>query len=158
MAIRYTRAGGGDLGGRSYFNMAREMKVIIEDELTEAGRDGAKEAQKKLDASGTGKSWSPGPWGAGGTGDRVDTDAMRDALEYRITRGVHVGLDVGWVNYWEDYFRYQDEGFSATGFRRPARAGDVVKGMGVIAHMKGYMRDSVDEAMDRAMRRITDGL
>lgn len=145
------------MNGGSYLKMAREMKNIIEQELTEAGRDGADEARKVLDASGTGKTWSPGPWGAGGTGDRSETDKMRDALGYRIVRGQNVGLDVGWTDIWEEYFGIQDEGFAATGFRTPS-PNDNVKGMGVMAHLRTYMRGKVDEALDRAMERIVDGL
>lgn len=158
MGVQYTRTSGGDLGGGDYFKMAKELLNIVEEELTVAGRDGAEEARRVLDASGTGKTWGPGPWGAGGTGDRVETDKMRDSLAYRIIKGREVGLDVGWTDIYEEYFGIQDRGFDATGFRNPSAGGDAVKGMGIIAHLRVYMRGTVDEAMDRAVGRIVDGL
>lgn len=157
-AVRYTRTRGGRIDGQPYREMSRNIRAIVEEELTIAGRNGAKESRDILDASGTGRSWSPGPWGEGGTGDRVASDKMRDSLTYRIIRGEDVGLDVGWTDVWEAYFGYQDVGFSATGFRRPSALGDAVRGMGIMAHLSVYMRKEADVAMDKALRRINNGL
>lgn len=155
MALQYTRTRG-DLGGGDYRRMASEVKEIIEEEMTVSGREGAARAREHLDSAGTGRTWSAGPWGAGGTGDRVQSDTMRDSLGYRIIRGASVGLDVGWTDVWMAYFGYQDEGFSTSGFRNGPSI--TVKGMGVISDLEVFMRGKVDEALDRATRRIVDAL
>lgn len=154
--LRYTR-NNGRVDGQSYRDMAKNLQSIIEDELDRAGKDGRDEAQHKLAISGTGKSWTKGPWGEGGTGNRIETGEMYDALDYRIVRGESVGLDVGWPRIWKDYFGIQDRGFDSTGFRNPS-SNDAVAGMGIIAHLRTYMRDSVDQSLDRATRRIVNGL
>lgn len=156
--LKYTRAKG-DVMGTPYREMARDLQGIIEQELTKAGKDGKREAQITLEAANTGRAWQAGPWGETGSGNRIQTGTMYDALDYRIVRGKQVGLDVGWPRVWADYFGYQDKGFSATGFRRSSPTlGDNVAGMGIIAHLQTYMRGTVDEALDRATERIVNGL
>lgn len=137
--------------------MAGALQGIIEAELEKAGRGGLEEARALLNASGTGKAWGKGPWGDGGTGNRRDTDDMYDALDYRLIRGRNVGLDVGWPRIWKDYFGYQDRGFEATGFRNPS-PNDAVAGMGIIAHLRTHMRESVDVALDNIEKEIVRGL
>lgn len=157
MSVRYTRTRGGSLGGEPYFKMAAELKGIIEEELTKAGEEGAKEGERFIrQDAGTGKTWSR-PWSDGRTGSspgRVDSGLMADAMDFRIIRGQNVGLDVGWVRIWEKYFGAQEGGFTNGG----SRTSTVVAGMGVMAHLRTFMRDKVDNALDRATERIVDGL
>jgi hypothetical protein len=161
MGIRYTRTRGGRTDGSSYHQMAAKLSSIIEEEMDQAGRDGRDEARRIVETSGTGRVWS-GPF-RGRSGSvrtesgpgRVDTGHMRDALDYRITRGRDVGLDVGWIRIWEEYFGAQDRGFSSPGYRNAPLA---VEGMGVMAHLHVFMRGRVDEALDRATERIVNGL
>lgn len=162
MGVQYTRSGGhGDLFGSEYFNMAKNLQEIIEEELEDAGADGLLEAQETVENAGTGNTW-PSPFRdrdgtvrSGPGQGRINTGKMISALDYRTYRGQGVGLDVGWIRIWEEYFGAQDEGTDATGYRNGGRA---IEGMGVIAHLRTYMRDRVDEAMDRAIERINDGL
>lgn len=161
MGIRYTRSTGGAMDGSSYRQMAKEMLGIIEDELTIVGEDSVKEARTIVETSGTNREWT-GSFRdrngnirtASGAG-RVDTGEMIDALDYRIVKGKTIGLDVGWIHLWEVYFAAQDEGFDAPGYRRANLA---VEGMHVISHLQVYMRGKVDEALDRAEKRIVNGL
>ena len=161
MGLKYTRRTGGVLGGGPYRAMASKLQDIYAEELEDAGALGLLEAQDTVENSGTAREWS-GPfrdrdgtirYGTGSS--RVASGNMLNALDYRIVRGKNVGLDVGWIRIWEEYFGAQDKGFSAPGYRRERQA---VAGMGVIAHLKTFMRDEVDKALDRAGRRIVDGL
>lgn len=162
MAIHYTRAGGGDLGGTAFFEMARDLQGIIEEELADAGADGVLEGQKIIESSGTGRSWNgsfrdrDGSIRSGSGSGRVHTGKMLRAVDFRVLRGKESGLDVGWIHPadWEEYFAAQDQGFEAGGYR-PSQ---FVAGMGMIAHLRFYMRVTTDEAIDRALRRISDGL
>jgi len=160
MGLRYTRTGGGSLNGEEYFKMSANMRNIIEEELEDAGADGLQEARSFVETAGTGREWS-GPFkdrdGTIRTGSgqgRVASANMLKALDYRTFRGKGVGLDVGWIHFWEEYFGAQDKGFEAGGFR-PAQA---VAGMGMLAHLRIYMRGKVDIAMDRSTERIVNGL
>ena len=156
MGIQYTRRGGKPANGQSYRDVTRRLSSIYEDEMAEAGQDAQEQMMSYFRMQGTGKSWSAGPWGQGGTGDRVDSGDMKRDLSVRVYRGSGVGLDVGWVHNFQDYYRYQDEGFTARGFRRPSNrpGGDVVEGMGLTAHMSEWLRGRVDQALDRAEERI----
>lgn len=161
--LKYTR-NNGPVGGGPYRKMAKDLKSIYEQELTAAGEEGKDEGVRHIESSPSAVGWSgsfrdrnggrrsaPGP----GPG-RVHTGKMRDALDYRIVRGKNVGLDVGWIHIWEEYFGAQDVGSDATGYRpSTSRA---IKGMGVMAHLRTFMRGSVDEALDRADKRIVNGL
>lgn len=159
MGVQYTRTGGKPVGGQSYRDMAREMQNIYEEEIQYVGQQAKDELNRYFRTVSTGRSWTPGPWGQGGTGDRVDTGDMKADLDVRVYRGQGIGLDVGWVHDFQEYYRYQDEGFEATGFRHPRLIGsDVVAGMGLIAHMNYWLRDKVDEALDRAGKRVVNGL
>jgi len=135
--------------------MAAELQNIVEDELAVAGKEGMEVGRDFVENAGTGNSWTTDFNGrTGSSPGRVDTGNMRDAVEYRIIRGKGVGLDVGWVNHWEPYFGAQEGGFSAGGFR----PNQVVKGMGMMAHLKAHMQGKVDVALDHAIERIIDGL
>jgi hypothetical protein len=140
--------------------MAKDLQIIIEDELDAAGKDGQQEGRKVIETSGTQKEWTTPFNGrtSGGQG-RIESGHMDDAMDYRVIRGQQVGLDVGWIRIWEEYFGAQDRGFDALGYRRPSASGnDHVVGMGVMAHLHVFMRARVDTAMDRSVERIIDGL
>jgi hypothetical protein len=79
---------------------------------------------------------------------------MRDNFKYRVIHGKGIGLDIGWVHGYEDYFGAQDQGFDAGGFR----PNQFIKGMGVVAHVKFEARAIVDDAVDRAIGRVLSGL
>lgn len=154
-AIKYTRVGGGPANGDSYRQMADMLQSIFEEELTEVGKEGVQIAQDFIETAGTGKTWTGRFKGReGAPAGRIDSGSMRDNISYRIYRGQGVGLDIGWVNFWEEYYGAQELGFSAGGFR-PSQA---VEGMGMLAHLRVVMRAKVDAALDRAERRILDGL
>lgn len=154
--VHYVRISGkGDLHGGNYFAMAANLKNIVEDELIVAGKAGAAEGRDFIDTAGTGNSWATDFNGRSSSSPgRVDTGNMRDSVAYRIFQGKGVGLDVGWVHHWEEYFGAQEKGFSQGGFR----PNQVVKGMGMMAHLRAQMEGKTDAAMDRAIERILDGL
>lgn len=151
--LHYTRRGGGPVGGESYRKMASELQNILADEMEVAGKESEGEAKGFVDAAGTGNTWR---WSDrdGAPAGRVHSGTMRDALGYRITKGREIGLDVGWVDFWDTYFGAQDAGFWEGG----ARPGQWVEGMGMLAHLKKYSDQRIDMAMDRAIRRINNGL
>jgi len=160
--LRYTRSKGGVLDGTPYREMAKNVKNIIEEELSDAGAEGVLEARDFVSNAGTGKQWSSpfrdrdGTVRSGPSAGRIASGKMYRALDFRLIRGKGVGLDVGWPGIWEEYFGVQGgEGFSAPGYRRVNKH---VQGMGLIAHLRTYMRDRVDEALDRVEKRVADGL
>jgi len=151
--IKMVRVGGGAIDGVAYRSMAPRLQGIYEEEMRDAGVDGVIEAQRFIDTAGTGRSWS---WSNrdGAPAGRIDSDTMKEALDYRLRRGVGIGLDVGWVNFWQEYFTAQDLGFNEGG----ARPDQFVAGMGMISHLRSFMRDRVDQAMESAEQRILYGL
>lgn len=156
--IKYTSTRGGGLNGNSFREMAAEMQDIFWEELTQAAQEGEAEAKAFIGIAGTQHTWTGAFKGRTGPNrGRIDTGAMQRAVSYRVHRGgQNVQLDVGWIHpgEYEDYFAAQDEGFSAGGFR-PSQT---VEGMHMLAHLRYYMRDRVDLAMDRAVGRIFDGI
>jgi len=141
---------------------------IINEELTKVGVAGEREAKKFVNRAGTGTTWENGPFPdlkqGGGLRDapsrgRVNTGEMRDALTYKLKKGgnVLVQVEVGWPTRFKDYFGYQDQGFSAGGYRErvqsPVRA---VEGMGLMAYMRFFMRDQMQAASDRIIKRLSD--
>lgn len=172
LGVKYTRTRSGQLD--NYTGLEAWMKEILSEEFTVAGQQGLEEAREIVESSGTGNSWTgpytdkdgrtrEGPGFKDRNGDirtasgpgRVHEGEMERALNYRLIRGKDIGLDVGWPTIWETYFGAQDEGFEAGGYRHMAQA---VEGMHVIAHLSIYMHARIDEAMDRAIDRITNGL
>lgn len=151
--LQYTRVGGGATGGANFRKMSKELFNIYADEMAEAGKDGVGEAEGFIRIAGTGNSWRWNGRDGAGAG-RIDSGLMLSKLDYRITRGKSVGVDVGWINFWQEYFGAQDAGFSAGG----ARPDQAVEGMGMLAHLRVYMRGKVDAALDRAEERIMNGL
>lgn len=149
-------------------NPAAKIPEVIGRHMEEAARNGEAEAKAYIDITGTGRSWDPSGFpdlkqGGGrryGPNDgRVNTGTMRDAIEHHTTQGATTQIRVGWINHYEDYFGHQDKGFSAGGYRE--RVQDIlptVEGMRLMAHMRAYMRDQTDEAVNRSLREITDGI
>lgn len=157
ISMSYTRSDGKSVGGAPYFDMALNLKNIIEAELDEAGKVGAEEGQRFIrEDAGTGKTWVR-PWSDGRTGSypgRVDTGNMASAMDHQTTQGKDVDLDIGWVRIWEEYFGAQEEGFTNGG----SRTGSVVAGMGVMAHLRTYIAGAVDGAVDKVLVRVVNGL
>lgn len=157
ISMSYTRSDGKPVGGAPYFDMALNLKNMIEAELDEAGKIGAEEGQRFIrEDAGTGKTWLY-PWSDGRTGSypgRVDSGAMASAMDHQITQGKDVDLDIGWVRIWEEYFGAQEDGFTNGG----SRTGSVVAGMGVMAHLRTYIKGAVDGAIDRVLVRVVNGL
>lgn len=159
MPIAYTRIGGGPTDGSNFLRAARDVIRVLNQELSPVGEAVKGEAQGFIDIAGTQRYWSgtfntaQGPRGRAGRG-RIDSGHMRAAIDFRVTHGAGVGIDVGWIHQYEEYFGAQEDGFSAGGFR-PSQT---VEGMGMFQHLRVYMRGKVDEAADRAMERIVSGL
>lgn len=159
MPSQFTRVGRGFQGG-DFLKLPGLIQEFVANELEDVGADGLLEAQSIVESSGTGSEWS-GPFRdrdgtirSGPGQGRIASGKMLRALEYRIYRGKNVGLDVGWLHIWEEYFGAQDEGFEAGGYR----ANKKIQGMGVIAHMRTYLRDRVDTAIDRGVRKALDAI
>lgn len=151
--MRYTRMRGKSIGGQAYIAMAYKLMDIYEEEMEEAAKASVAEGKAYISIAGTGKTWT---WNGqeGAPSGRIQNGVMQRAMEYRMVRGIGVGFDVGWINDYEDYFGAQDLGFSAGG----ARPDQDVEGMGMMAHLRFYNRDRVQEALDRAAQRVIDGL
>jgi len=160
--FHYTRGRGGVFDGTRYVDMAGNITEIVEEEMKIAGERGVEEGRKVIMESGTGRAWTGtftdrgGDRRSGSSSARVHEGVMFDAVDFRVIRGKDVGLDVGWIHpgEWEDYFAAQDQGFYAGGYRAP----QFVQGMGMIAHLRKFMRNEISEAIDRSMRRIINGL
>lgn len=157
MGAHYTRTGGKPVGGQSYREMAKELQDILWEEYQQAAKEGEAEAKAWIKVAGTGMTWT-GPFKGryGPNRGRIDTGRMLDAVRYSVTKGgANLLVRVGWLGQYEDYFTAQDEGFDAPGFRH---AHQEVEGMHMMAHLRFYMRDRIDEATDRALKRVFDGL
>lgn len=160
--MQFTRVGGKPANGRSYREVARNLQKYYEDEIARVGEGAEDELRSVTRRAGTGNVWSAGPskfmtrssWQAGDTGDRIDTGDMLDDLNVRVYRGKGIGLDVGWIYRYRDYYGLQDVGFSTGGLR----GSQEVAGMGVIAHMSVWLRKEVDAALTRAEKRIQNEL
>lgn len=157
MGAQITRTGGKPANGQSYRQMAKELKDIMWEEFNQAAQEGEAEAKAWIKIAGTGATWT-GPFKGryGPSRGRIDTGAMLDAIRYSVTKGgANLLVRVGWISQYEKYFTAQDEGFDAPGFRN---AHQDVEGMHMMAHLRFYMRDRIDEATDRAMRRMSNAL
>ena len=165
MKVKYIRVGSGPIGGLGFTRMSPQINKIINQELSTAGEAGLGEAQGFIDIAGTANEWSGffkdlhqggGVRGKSGRARR-NTGAMRDALDFRGVKGsaFGVGLDIGWLNKYEDYMGAQDAGFTHSGYRKENLQ---VKGMGMFQHLRVYMRGKVSDAADRVMERVTSGL
>ena len=165
---RWSRTSRRGPGGESYKEMSSELQSIIMDEMIAAAQAGEKEARRYISVAGTRRTWQGGPFPdlkqgggerSGPSRGRVNTGAMRDAITYRVVRGATVQARVGWLNDYEDYFGFQDVGFTAGGYReRVSSTIRAVEGMRLMAHMRAYMRDQSDIAMDRVVKRVINGL
>ena len=156
----YTRLRTGPLDGRNYSKLGKNANRIIERELIPVGEAAEGEAKGFIEIAGTNRQWSGmftdrdgGKRDHSGIG-RVHTGAMRDAISFRVTRGKGLGIDVGWIKNYEDYFGAQEHGFSAGGYR----FAQDVEGMGMFQHLRVYIRDKLDEAADNIMEEFTRGL
>lgn len=152
MGARFTRLGGGSPLG-NYGRMSREVRTIMNQELTPLAQAGVGEAQGYINIAGTGHVWGPG-WPSGAPRGRVQSGEMRDAVEYRITQGQTLRIDIGWLRNYKEYFGAQESGFSAGGFR-PSQT---VEGMGMFQHLRVYMRVKLTNAGDRVIERVANGL
>jgi hypothetical protein len=147
--------------------MAGDMQRIFRDEMTDAADNGVREARNFISHAGTNQKWEGSfpdlhrgvagdvPRRDHSTRSRSDTGEMRDAIERLVRTGRTVDVQVGWIREFEEYFLAQDKGFDHSGYRSMRQA---VRGMQLMAHMRAYMRDEVDLAVDRAMRRINNGI
>lgn len=167
MGARWVRQGRRGPGGEDYRNMSRELQVIVMEEMTAAAQAGEREAKRYISVAGTRRQWNgsfPDLKQGGGrrsapSRGRINTGEMRDAITYRVVRGATVQARVGWLNEYEDYFGFQDEGFSAGGYRELVSTTiRAVEGMRLMAHMRAFMRDQSDDAMDRIVKRVINGL
>lgn len=165
MGVRYTRVGGGPVGGENYQKAGPMFRKIVNQEFAAVGEEGLGEAQGFVDIAGTNRQWTgvfrdrsePTPRDRSGRG-RVHTGNMRNALDFRVYMGsTEMGVDLGWIHdsSFEEYMLAQDTGFSAPGYRFDHQ---FVQGMGLFQHLRVYMRDRVSKAADRIMERFQDGL
>lgn len=146
MAKKYIRQSGSLIDGKPFFELAKNLQKYYEDELEEAGKLSEDEAKQFIDNAGTGRSWAA-PWNGrwASSPGRVESGNMRNDIKYRIIRGQNAGLDVGWLDTWQEYYKAQELGFSAGG----ARPAQVVQGMNLFGHLRGFVRDRVQEAVAR---------
>lgn len=159
------------MGGKTFRDMANGgLARIFFEEMQEAAKAGEAEAKAYVRLAGTQKQWRSGGRGfsdlrqGGGRRQqpnrgRINTGEMMGALTYRVTQGSVIEAKVGWLNNFQPYFLYQDQGFAAGGYReRVQDPVSAVEGMRLMAHMSAYMRDQSQAATDRAMKRVADGL
>jgi len=159
------------MGGKTFRDTANGgLARIFFEEMQEAGKAGDAEAKAYVRLAGTQKQWSSGGRGfpdlrqGGGrrrqpNRGRINTGQMMDALTYKVTQGSVIQVKVGWLNNFQPYFLYQDQGFASGGYReRVQDPVSAVEGMKLMAHMRTYMRDQYDKAVDRAIERMMNAL
>lgn len=158
---QYIRMKSDVINGDRFRNMSQQITSILTKNMDEAGQISELEAHKFIDMAGTGNAWSGdftdrgGGKRSGPSAGRIDTGFMQRDYQYRTTKGKNVGLDVGWINNYEDYYGAQDAGFSAPGYRTNPLP---VQGMGLTRHMRDFTEKEMDKAMDRSIRTILNGL
>ena len=154
------RTSGGALNG-SYGKTARQVKSIVNRHLAPVGEAASAEAKAFIGISGTQTIWQ-GAWRSGdglrtrtGPGrGRIDTGEMQRAIDFRVTHGAGIGIDIGWIRNYQDYFGAQETGFHAGG----VRPDQWVEGMGMFQHLRVYTRIRVTEAAGDIMEEIQRGL
>lgn len=158
----FIRARGGPANGDQFGKTAKQVNSIMNRHLAPVGEAAAAEAKGFINIAGTQRTWS-GAWptrvpgGAPRTGPgrgRVDTGEMRDAIDFRVTHGSGIGIEVGWIRNPKEYYAAQEHGFYAGGFR----ADQFVEGMGMFQHLRVYTRVRVLAAADDIMKEIRSGL
>lgn len=124
---------------------------VLTEELTRALTDevgqGKQIMRDIIDTSGLGVEWKT--WHNGrnmSSPGRVDTGLMGDSVDASIEREANGATGkFGWINRWEDYFGYQDEGFFHN------QAGREIRGMYAL-------QDAADQVMENLERRIDEVL
>lgn len=164
--VKYTRTRGGPIGGQSYRQMASRLQGIVKEEMTQAAIESEAEGKAFIGIAGTQNAWN-GKFPRRGGGNpshagrgRIDSGDMQRAFTYRVqTGGENAQIEVGWVGGgYQPYMGAQDQGTSAGGFRERSDFHRPIEGMGLLAHIRFYARARVELAMDRATKRVTDGL
>lgn len=164
MPQKYVVRGVRGPGGQPYWDMADSLKDIAFDEVEAASEEGLEEARRYVRSAGTGRSWDPSGFPdlkQGGarryapSAGRINTGEMLNALRAEVRTGNTAQGRVGWLDDYEDYFGYQDRGFTAGGYRRVRQD---VAGMGLMAHMRTWFKVRAAQAADNITRRAISGL
>lgn len=168
MGAKFSRRSTGYDALRAFDLADGGLERILREELYEAGQAGEAEAKKYVELAGTQKQWKgefpdlrTGGRRSAPSRGREATGRMKRALSFKLNREGRASatVSVGWLNNYQDYFGYQDQGFSAGGYReRVQDPVSAVEGMKLMAHMRTYMRDQHDKAVDRAIERMMNAL
>jgi hypothetical protein len=127
-----------------------EIQKVAESIVQDAIIDGASVMREHIMTRGTNKEWgSFWPSRAQGrksrsTEARFDTGEMRDAVDSQMLRSSRsfVAGEFGWINKEEDYFRYQEKGFTH-------RNGAVIPAMNALRDARTYAISVVEKEMKR---------
>lgn len=127
-------------------NTHRAGEGVVE----QAAKAGETKMKQLIETRGTGRTWSrpfyakqslkTGTERTASSPGRVNTGRMRDLVSSRVERGaVQTNAVFGWVNQKEKYFEYQENGFTAGGFRPPVN----VPGMFALRDARLYVSQVV---------------
>ena len=141
--------------------MQESAKIAIEEMQRELAEEGQKKMQEIILTTGTNKRWTS-PWKSQKTGRvrlgsgpaRVDSGDMLKNVGIRIEGGRNfiARSAFGWVNEFEDYYGYQDEGFTHW------RSGNKIPPMFAIRDARLYVVKEVLPALRKKYeRRIARG-
>jgi len=147
---------------REMRNISESSKVAILEMQRELAEEGKKKMQEIIMTSGTNKRWKS-PWKSEKTGRvrlgsgtaRVDSGDMIRAVGVRTEGGTGTVARsaFGWVREFEDYYGYQDEGFTHW------KSGEKIPGMFALRDARLYVVQQVLPALRRKYeRRIARGI
>lgn len=138
MKVSVKYSGPGTTAQTWFEGVAKKMIEGMGDVVEDAVDEGKEITQDNIDTRGTLKSGKRG---------RIETSKMRDAVDSEITRKGKKGVSgkFGWINEFEPYFGYQEEGFNHVG-------GVTVDGMYAISDAADEVFKNIEDDFDRIIR------
>lgn len=137
MKVSVKYSGPGTTAQTWFEGVAKKMVEGIEDIVEEGVARGEQITKHNIESRGTSKSGKRG---------RIETGAMRDAVDSKITERSkkRVSGEFGWINEFQDYYGYQESGFNH-------RSGVSVEGMYALSDAAEEVFSDIEGDVDRVI-------
>ena len=148
---RWTRRSLAD-DANNFSNLEPMVRRLVVEAVSRVAEETEQYAKDEIQNNrGTGKSWTAARganWDrTGASPGRDDTGRMRNAIKSTVNTGSTVQARVGWLDEYEDYFGYQEDGFEH-------QFAGAVKGMGLMKDVSSKSRDLLAIEADELMKKI----